>query len=88
MVQYEVLAHACEHPSLTEYPDNIRILERLAGCGLMPAAEAQFLTDTYRAFRDRVHALTLQEQPGVVPEAEFAELRAEVRRIWQQRMED
>lgn len=87
VVQYHVLAHASEHPSLTEFPDNIRILERLAECGLMAAEDAHLLMDAYRAFRDRVHELTLQEQPEVVAEGEFADYRAEVRRIWRQVME-
>jgi [glutamine synthetase] adenylyltransferase / [glutamine synthetase]-adenylyl-L-tyrosine phosphorylase len=87
MVQYCVLAHACDHPPLLDYPDNIRILERLVECGLLPEADARFLTDTYRAFRDRIHRLTLQESPAVVDAAEFAEEREGVRDLWRRVME-
>jgi [glutamine synthetase] adenylyltransferase / [glutamine synthetase]-adenylyl-L-tyrosine phosphorylase len=88
MVQYWVLAHACDHPPLLDYPDNIRILERLVDTGLLPEEEARFLTDTYRAFRDRIHRLTLQESPAVVDSAEFAEEREAVRAMWRRVMED
>lgn len=88
VVQYNVLAHASDHPSLTEFTDNIRILDGLAGCGLMSAEDARLLTDAYRGYRDRVHQLTLQEQPAVVPDEEFAEYRAQVQRIWRQVLED
>ncbi len=87
MVQYCVLAHACDHPPLLDYPDNIRILERLVECGLLPEADARFLTDTYRAFRDRIHRLTLQESPAVVDAAEFAQEREGVRDLWRRVME-
>jgi glutamate-ammonia-ligase adenylyltransferase len=88
VVQYMVLAHAGDHPALTEYTDNIRNLEALRSCGLMPDSDVQTLMDAYRALRDRVHALTLQDRPERVAEAEFSELRAEVRRIWREVMVD
>ncbi|OOG23002.1 bifunctional glutamine synthetase adenylyltransferase/deadenyltransferase [Thioalkalivibrio denitrificans] len=88
MVQYWVLAHACDHPPLLDYPDNIRILERLVETGVRPEEEARFLTDTYRAFRNRIHRLTLQESPAVVDSAEFAEEREAVRALWRRVMED
>jgi [glutamine synthetase] adenylyltransferase / [glutamine synthetase]-adenylyl-L-tyrosine phosphorylase len=88
MVQYWVLAHACDHPPLLDYPDNIRILERLVATGVLADPDARFLTDTYRAFRDRIHRLTLQESPAVVDAAEFAEEREGVRAMWRRVMEE
>ncbi|UCE89592.1 MAG: bifunctional [glutamate--ammonia ligase]-adenylyl-L-tyrosine phosphorylase/[glutamate--ammonia-ligase] adenylyltransferase [Pseudomonadota bacterium] len=82
MVQYGVLAWAAEHPTLLDFPDNIRILEGFAGAGLMPADETALLTDAYRTYRDRLHRLTLQELPGVVPEAEYATQREAVAQLW------
>jgi len=88
MVQYNVLAYAHEYPDLSVYTDNIRILEALAECRLMSAEDTGVLTDAFRAFRDRVHELTLQELPPVVPAEAFADFRGEVRRLWGEIMED
>ena len=82
LVQYNVLAHAHDHPQLLRYTDNIRILEGLAAAGLIDAADARFLMDAFRTLRDRIHALTLQAEPGVVDASEYAALRAETVRIW------
>ena len=88
MVQYAVLAWAHSHPELLRYSDNIRLLETLAGCGRLSAADSVMLCDAYRAYRHRLHQLALQELPGLVDEDEFAEQRAEVQRMWQAMMLD
>ena len=88
MVQYGVLAWACDHPGLLTYTDNIRLLAGLAENGLLPPEDVDLLSETYRAFRARVHRLALQEQFAVVPEEEFAAQREGVLRIWQTLMED
>lgn len=82
MVQYAVLAWAHAHPFLLDFTDTIRLLERLAEASLMPAQDARLLADAYRAFRAQVHRLALQEKPALVDNAMFAELRAQVVRIW------
>jgi glutamate-ammonia-ligase adenylyltransferase len=87
MVQYCVLAHAHQYPSLSEFTDNIRILDGLAACGLLASNHARFLQDTYRSFRDRVHALSLQGKEAIVDAAEFREQRAGIKRLWQEMME-
>src|SRR3569623_1465068 len=88
MVQFAALAWACEHPELLRYTDNIRLLEGVAGAGLMAAADAQLLSDAYRAYRASVHQLTLQDEPALVAAEVYAELRAEVLRIWRALMEE
>ena len=87
MVQYGVLAWACDCPELLRYTDNIRLLEGFAGAGLMAAADVRMLSDAYRAYRARVHQLTLQDEPAVVAAEAFAEVRAEVLRLWRTLME-
>jgi len=82
MVQYGVLAFAHDYPALLDYTDNIRILERLAQAGVMRAADADFLSETYRSYRNRVHRLKLQEQPALVPETEYSEQRRGVEQVW------
>jgi glutamate-ammonia-ligase adenylyltransferase len=86
MVQYGVLAWAGKYPQLLVYTDNIRLLEGFAGAGLMPADDARLLADAYRAYRARLHRLTLQEEPAFVTPGELRDLRAGVTRIWQQTM--
>ncbi|WP_407922449.1 bifunctional [glutamate--ammonia ligase]-adenylyl-L-tyrosine phosphorylase/[glutamate--ammonia-ligase] adenylyltransferase [Acidihalobacter prosperus] len=83
LVQYNVLLHARAHPALVRYTDNIRLLQALAEAGVMDPADAALLTDAYKAYRDRTHALTLQAMPAVVPSDEVAGLRAAVGRLWE-----
>ena len=82
IVQYGVLRWAHEHPDLVRYSDNIRLLEGLAGTGLMPEDDVRVLSNAYRAYRKRVHNLTLQEVPAVVNEGEFIQTRSAVLGIW------
>ena len=82
IVQYGVLRWAHAHPDLVRYSDNIRLLEGLAGAGLMPEDDVRVLSNAYRAYRKRVHNLTLQEVPAVVYEGEFIQTRAAVLAIW------
>ncbi|HEY4127263.1 MAG TPA: bifunctional [glutamate--ammonia ligase]-adenylyl-L-tyrosine phosphorylase/[glutamate--ammonia-ligase] adenylyltransferase [Gammaproteobacteria bacterium] len=84
MVQYWVLAHANEYPQLLEWPDNIRNLEGLVATGVMPKAQADFLADSYREFRRRVHHLTLEGRPAHIPVEEAEPLRTQVRKLWKE----
>jgi hypothetical protein len=40
------------------------------------------LTGAYRAYRQRMHHLSLEAAGNVVPEAEFRDVRAAVTAIW------
>ncbi|HLF67161.1 MAG TPA: bifunctional glutamine synthetase adenylyltransferase/deadenyltransferase, partial [Gammaproteobacteria bacterium] len=82
MVQYAVLCHAHDYPSLLTYPDNIRILEGLAETKLFAAADVRLLSDAYRAYRAMVHCLSLQNKPSVVPEEQFRVYCQGVQKIW------
>ncbi|HEX2666910.1 MAG TPA: bifunctional [glutamate--ammonia ligase]-adenylyl-L-tyrosine phosphorylase/[glutamate--ammonia-ligase] adenylyltransferase [Gammaproteobacteria bacterium] len=83
MVQYWVLAHAHAHPKLLDWTDNIRNLEGLIAAGVVPEATCNFLADTYRDFRRRVHRLTLEGRPARVPPYEVEPARQQVRELWQ-----
>lgn len=83
IAQYLVLGHAQQKPKLTRWSDNVRILELLAQNDIMDEQEAQALTHAYTTLRDALHHLALQEQPGHVPETEFAEEREQVSASWQ-----
>jgi len=82
LVQYWVLLHAHEHPELLEWPDNIRNLEGLMAAGVVPAEICEFLADTYRDFRRRVHRQTLEGRPARIPAAEAEPARSRVRDLW------
>ena len=86
MVQYHVLRYAHAHPKLLVWSDNIRLLETLGAEGLLAPEATVLLADAYRAFRKRVHELTLQELPPVVDAGEFAALRARVAALWREIM--
>ncbi len=87
MVQYSVLLWAHDHPALLEFPDTIRLLQKLADAGLTNARDSQCLSDAYRAYRAAVHRFALQEESAYANEEEFAEYRAVVKRIWKDLME-
>lgn len=82
LVDYLVLKHAGEHPTLVEYPDNVRQLEGLAAAGLIPVERAEALKAAYLELRRRIHDLALDERGRVVPAAEMADIRKFVVGCW------
>lgn len=82
MAQFGILAWAHAHPALLRYTDNIRQLHGLASAGVMSAADAETLSETYRSYRNRLHRLKLQEQSALVPEADVVASQQIVRRLW------
>ena len=52
----------------------------------MPEEDVALLCDAYRAFRGRIHQLSLQESEGVVDAGELGELREPVIAIWNRLM--
>mgnify|MGYP001824277785 CR=1 FL=1 len=88
MVQFAVLAWARQHPQLTRWSDNVRILETLDQEGLLPAGEAQALTDAYLDYRSAAHQLALQQQPGETEAGQFVTQREQVTRCWQDMFAD
>jgi glutamate-ammonia-ligase adenylyltransferase len=88
MVQYAALRWASRLGDYLDFTDNIRLLEGIADARLMEAGDVELLTDAYRAYRARVHALALQEETTVKGDGEFDHYRKDVLRIWQALMED
>jgi glutamate-ammonia-ligase adenylyltransferase len=84
--QYLVLAHAQVHPRLTEFTDNIRILEGAEAVGLVSEADAETLREAYKTFRAMGHRLTLQGQSNKVADSELKDSREQVAAIWQKVM--
>ncbi|MEW6078285.1 MAG: bifunctional [glutamate--ammonia ligase]-adenylyl-L-tyrosine phosphorylase/[glutamate--ammonia-ligase] adenylyltransferase [Thermodesulfobacteriota bacterium] len=78
LVQYLVLANAHEHPELSRWTDNIRLLETMAEHGILDVESAGRLKKSYVAMRAQIHKLNLQEKPSVVPAVDFADYRSAV----------
>ncbi|WJW75277.1 bifunctional [glutamate--ammonia ligase]-adenylyl-L-tyrosine phosphorylase/[glutamate--ammonia-ligase] adenylyltransferase [Thiohalobacter sp. IOR34] len=86
MVQYSILRWAHDHPDLLRFTDNLRLLEALAADGLLAGDEATALAEAYRAYRKRLHHLTLQAAPAQVEAREFAAMRQRVIAVWERLM--
>jgi len=83
IVQYGVLAWSQRFPELTRYTDNMRILDGFAAYGCLPQQEVAQLQTAYKAYRQRVHRLKLQEQKASVMEPEFSDSRLQVQAVWE-----
>lgn len=85
MVQYAVLAWACERPELVEYTDNIRLLGALEKSGLLRGESAAQLINAYKAYRSVGHRLALQRQEAIMQSGEqFVAERKIVTDLWRQ----
>jgi glutamate-ammonia-ligase adenylyltransferase len=54
----------------------------VASADLVPQASVDVLTAAYRAYRARIHRLSLDAAEPIVPAEDFAELRAAVTALW------
>ncbi len=88
MVQYAALRWADRLGDYLDFTDNIRLLEGISDARLMEARDVELLTDAYRAYRARVHALALQEETTVKGDGELDHYRKGVVGIWKALMED
>ena len=86
MVQYGALRWASRVGADLDFTDNIRLLDGFRRADLMPEEDVTLLADAYRAYRGRIHELSLQESEAVVGNEEFAELREAVVAIWNRLM--
>jgi len=82
MVQYGVLAFAHDYQELQAWTDNIRLLMVMAAVGVMDAEQVEILTQAYKAYRGRLHRLTLDEQPGLAPAEEYNDISQTVNQVW------
>jgi [glutamine synthetase] adenylyltransferase / [glutamine synthetase]-adenylyl-L-tyrosine phosphorylase len=82
LAQYWALSWAHEHPPLVLFSDTIRQLESVASADLVPQQSVDVLTAAYRAYRTRIHRLSLDGAPAIVPAEEFAATRAAVTVLW------
>ncbi|HEY4369880.1 MAG TPA: bifunctional [glutamate--ammonia ligase]-adenylyl-L-tyrosine phosphorylase/[glutamate--ammonia-ligase] adenylyltransferase [Steroidobacteraceae bacterium] len=86
LVQYWMLKWADRHPEIVIFSDNIRQLESLASGNLVPQLRVDFLVNTYRRYRERLHHLALDDAGDIVDAGEFVEERRGVIGIWEEVM--
>jgi glutamate-ammonia-ligase adenylyltransferase len=87
LAQFWTLLWCDRYPELVTFSDNIRQLESLASADLVPQETVDVLTGAYRAYRQRMHHLSLEAAGNVVPAGEFEKTRAAVQAIWRAAME-
>ena len=84
LIQYMVLANAFRHPDLAEWSNSIRLLEAFEQKDLILKGT---LLEAYVSYKKTINKLNLQERPTYVEAGDFAGLRSEVRKIWDEVME-
>lgn len=88
LAQYAVLASSHAYPAITEFPDNVRIFEKLAQTDVMSAQSADTLTQHYLSLRHSTHRQALAEKDRVETLEEWQQVRADVQTLWQQYLGD
>lgn len=86
LVQYWMLKWADRYPEIVIFSDNIRQLESLASGNLVSQQRVDFLVNTYRAYRERLHHLSLNGAKNIVDASEFVAERRGVIEIWDEVM--
>jgi len=85
IVQFIVLSHAREFPSLTGNVGNIALLQRAGELGLVSATLAGSVADAYREYRRLQHKIRLTGAPHArVPPLPQAERREMVDALWRE----
>ncbi|MEO7205373.1 MAG: bifunctional [glutamate--ammonia ligase]-adenylyl-L-tyrosine phosphorylase/[glutamate--ammonia-ligase] adenylyltransferase [Steroidobacteraceae bacterium] len=88
LVQYWVLAGAQAHPELLTYTDNIRQLQGLAAVGVIEAATALWLKETYINYRTVLHHLSLEgDGERIVAAKPYRQTRDRLGAIWRAALE-
>lgn len=86
LVQYWMLKWADRYPEIVTFSDNIRQLESLASGNLVPQSRVDFLVNTYRRYRERLHHLSLNGAKNIVDASEFVDERRGVMAVWEEVM--
>ncbi|MCG8610101.1 MAG: bifunctional [glutamate--ammonia ligase]-adenylyl-L-tyrosine phosphorylase/[glutamate--ammonia-ligase] adenylyltransferase, partial [Pseudomonadales bacterium] len=86
LVQYLVLAWSEQFPALYRWTDNIRVLEEVGECGLLPKEKTDQLTQAYIVLRSMMHKLSLQQQANTVSAQLFPQERKLISDTWSEVM--
>ena len=80
--QYLVLAHSHAYPELAVFPDNVRILQQACKQEVLSEADTATLSKAYIAYRERYHALSLNNQAKTVGRVEVEQYSSPVCQLW------
>jgi glutamate-ammonia-ligase adenylyltransferase len=87
LTQYWMLKWCDRYPPIVTFSDNIRQLESLASGGIVSQERVDFLTATYRTYRQRMHHLSLEGGDDVIADTEFVEERRRLIALWNEEIE-
>jgi glutamate-ammonia-ligase adenylyltransferase len=88
IVQFATLRWAKLLGNRLRFTDNIRLLEALQAAQVIDGDDASTLEKVYKAYRERSHQLSLQDDDSSVAGENFIELRAQVAEIWSRIIEE
>lgn len=83
MTQYWVLAHANKIESLTEFSDNLRLLDAIRNAGIIDEKQSHALQQAYLALREQYHHLTLADTKYAEQTEHLSQMRETVSEYWQ-----
>jgi [glutamine synthetase] adenylyltransferase / [glutamine synthetase]-adenylyl-L-tyrosine phosphorylase len=81
-IQYLVLAHAADQPTLLDNAGNIALLQRAEAAGLLPGGVGVAAADAYRTLRRAQHRARLDEKPTQFETEALAGPRDAVLALW------
>ncbi|MDM7859613.1 bifunctional [glutamate--ammonia ligase]-adenylyl-L-tyrosine phosphorylase/[glutamate--ammonia-ligase] adenylyltransferase [Alteromonas sp. ASW11-36] len=87
LVQYWVLGYANTHAGLTQWPDNLRILDALATTALVTETDVMKLQNAYLSMRQAIHEGNLQNLALVADTEQLHQLRQYVKQVFSQHLE-
>jgi glutamate-ammonia-ligase adenylyltransferase len=82
MTQYWVLAHASKIESLTEFSDNLRLLDATHNAGIIDEKQSHALQQAYLALREQYHHLTLADTKYAEQTEHLSQMRETVSEYW------
>jgi glutamate-ammonia-ligase adenylyltransferase len=82
VVQYLVLLHTAQHPSLGDNAGNIALLQRAEEAGLLRPGMGRAAADAYRQMRHLQHRARLDEEPTTVAAETLQTEREAVLALW------
>ncbi len=82
VMQYLLLAHSAQHPTLIPNLGNIKLLRIAQECGLISANVSEAAMDAYRSLRQIQHRARLDETPTQVSIEDAAGYRDAILALW------
>lgn len=83
LVQFLVLAFSQSYPEIHTYSDAMRQLDALAACQVLPVAEAEFLQQSFLAYRQALHQNALAKTPALGELKEWQPTAEKVRGVFE-----